>query len=61
MIAAAFSFWQMPRRAERTAPDPSKPRPAPVFIGDAVQPWGGETMLLAILRAQAEDETSRNG
>lgn len=61
MITAALSFWRMPLRAERTATKPPKPRPAPVFIGDAIQPWGGETMLLSILRAQDEDDAARNG
>ena len=46
-------FW--PQAAERSEvrPQPPKPRRAPVFVGDAVQPWGSGTMLLAILRQQA--------
>jgi len=56
MFASALSsFWASPLR-EDVAPEPPKKRPTPLFIGDAVQPWGGETMLLSILR----DEALRN-
>ncbi len=38
--------------------DVSKPAPkkcgSPVFIGDAVIPWGEETLLLKLLRDQTE-------
>lgn len=62
MFAAALSsFWASPAR-EDTVPEPPKKRPTPLFIGDAVQPWGGETMLLSILRRevlrQIEDDNS---
>ena len=61
MFAATFSaFWTAPAK-DRTAPEPPRKRPAPVFIGDAVQPWQGETMLLALLRAGSEDSAGRNG
>ncbi|MFA3916889.1 hypothetical protein [Ruegeria hyattellae] len=32
------------------------PRHGSVFIQDAVTPWGGETMLLTLLRRQAEKD-----
>lgn len=53
MFAASLShLWSMPARTT-AAPDPPRKRPGPVFIGDAVQPWGGETLLLALLREEA--------
>jgi hypothetical protein len=58
MFATALSsFWSSPAR-EDTASGPSEKRPTPLFIGDAVHPWGSETMLLSILRSDAlrEDE-----
>ncbi|WP_291729269.1 hypothetical protein [Leisingera sp. F5] len=40
---------------DRTKPKP-KPLLAPLFIQDAVTPWAGSTMLLALWRQQeAED------
>ncbi|MCX8953265.1 hypothetical protein OU790_07440 [Ruegeria sp. NA] len=48
--------WTVSRDAEVMAkPDP-KPLRAPVFIHDAVTPWGAETMLLKLLREQAADQ-----
>ena len=38
-----------------TSPEP-KPRRAPVFIQDAVTPWGQETLLLALWRAQQDQD-----
>ncbi|MCL6282343.1 hypothetical protein M3P21_02280 [Ruegeria sp. 2012CJ41-6] len=42
------------------AKDATGKKPAPhhgaIFIQDAVTPWGGETMLLALLRAQAKKD-----
>lgn len=53
MIATARAFfWPVPPAAD-TAPEPTTERHPPVFIGDAVQPWAGETVLLAILREAA--------
>lgn len=50
MLTATFSaFWGFSTSEKTTAPAPAK-RTGPVFIGDAVQPWGRETMLLAIMR-----------
>lgn len=44
-------------RNERTttAPEP-RPLRAPVFVQDAVMPWQGETLLLALLRQQVQDQ-----
>ncbi|MGA9435358.1 MAG: hypothetical protein WBV62_14085 [Roseobacter sp.] len=53
MFANARSFFWATEPREVTAPEPPKKRPTPVFIGDAVQPWGGETLLLSILRDDA--------
>ncbi len=33
-----------------------EPRRAPVFIQDAITPWRGETLLLALMRAQAPED-----
>ncbi|MGD9294225.1 MAG: hypothetical protein PVI41_05015 [Roseobacter sp.] len=52
---ALSSFWPAPAR-EDTAPEPRARRASPVFIGDAVRPWGQDTMLLHILRRDAPDE-----
>lgn len=48
--------WQRQRddSVATTGPDNRKRR-APVFIHDAVTPWGGETLLLSLLRQQALD------
>ncbi|WP_299408340.1 hypothetical protein [uncultured Roseobacter sp.] len=54
MFTSALSFFWPTFSLERAAAKPPQPRPAPIFIGDAVQPWGGETMLLQILRHEAE-------
>ncbi|AVL53752.1 hypothetical protein CEP88_14835 [Roseobacter denitrificans] len=52
MFATSLShFWSMPARTT-AAPEPPRKRSGPVFIGDAVQPWGGETLLLALLRKE---------
>lgn len=56
MIAATLSaFWTQPTQTD-TAPAPRKRRPSPVFIGDAVQPWGTETLLLEVLRRDAREQ-----
>jgi len=48
------SLWTSarPEPREITAPERTARR-GPVFIQDAVTPWGGETLLLSLLRAQA--------
>lgn len=61
MITATFAqFWTLPPR-EKSTPEPPKKRPGPLFIGDAVQPWGHETMLLTLLRRDAakDDQSVR--
>ncbi|MDW3223266.1 MAG: hypothetical protein R8G34_10330 [Paracoccaceae bacterium] len=56
MFASTLSFFWPLSTPDRSAQKPPAPRPSPVFIGDAVQPWGQETMLLSILQnAQKED------
>ena len=52
-------FWQWLAQAEqpaqaRTGPE-LKPRPGPIFIGDAVVPWKGSTLLLEILKGDAKE------
>ncbi|SHE35363.1 hypothetical protein SAMN05444279_101266 [Ruegeria intermedia] len=44
------------QRAEATTGPEPKPRRAPVFIQDAVTPWGRETLLLALWRAQQDQD-----
>jgi hypothetical protein len=59
MFAAALSgFWPAPPKAQER-PAPPRKRPAPVLIGDAVQPFAGETLLLALLRAEAEKKDAQ--
>ncbi len=52
-------FWQWLAPAQRSAEartgGEQKPRPGPIFIGDAVVPWKGSTLLLEILREDAKD------
>lgn len=49
-------LWAFRQDAETaTGPDP-KPMCAPVFIHDAIIPWGTETMLLKLWREQAADQ-----
>ena len=59
MIRAIHTAWFLPIMRE-DAPAATGPKPArrsgPVFIHDAVTPWLGETVLLALLRQQAEDD-----
>lgn len=42
--------------AEATTDPKPKPRRAPVFIQDAVTPWGQETLLLTLWRAQQDQD-----
>ena len=49
---ALTSFWPAAPRAD-AVPDKPRKRPPPIFIGDAVQPWAGETLLLTLLREAA--------
>ena len=58
MFAAPFwTFWTLPARSD-TQPAAPERRAPPVFIGDAVQPWAGETMLLSLLRQEAQENQS---
>ena len=53
MFANALSnFWPVTAPVEATVQPPTKRHP-PIFIGDAVQPWAGETLLLTLLREAA--------
>lgn len=53
MFATSLShLWSMPARTT-AAPEPPRKSAGPVFIAAAVQPWGGETLLLALLREEA--------
>ncbi|WP_282129039.1 hypothetical protein [Roseobacter litoralis] len=53
MFATSLShLWSIPAR-DTTKPEPPRKSAGPVFIGDAVQPWGSETLLLALLREEA--------
>ncbi|WP_282152281.1 hypothetical protein [Ruegeria atlantica] len=53
---ATSLFWTHSQAAEtHTGPAP-KPLRAPVFIHDAITPWGTETLLLKLLREQAADQ-----
>lgn len=54
LSATLAALWVSPVRDD-ALPAPPKNRSGPVFIGDAVQPWGEDTMLLALLRRDAEN------
>lgn len=54
MFAATLtSFWPATAKTD-SAPEPPRRYRGPIFIGDAVMPWGAETLLLARLREDAE-------
>lgn len=48
-------FWAVADTTptDRVVTGPEPRRGAPVFMTDAVTPWGNETLLLSILRQQA--------
>ncbi|NVO56152.1 hypothetical protein HW561_10165 [Rhodobacteraceae bacterium B1Z28] len=54
--AIAPPIWALAQDADTTTGPPPKPMRAPVFIHDAVTPWGQETMLLKLWREQAVDQ-----
>jgi hypothetical protein len=55
MFASALNpFWWMARSDTATGPEPKPRRSTPVFIGDAIQPLGRNTVLLEIMRRDAE-------
>lgn len=60
MFAAALnSFWAVDT-VKREKPARPKRLSTPVFIGDAVQPWNGQTMLLEIIRRDADRLTTQD-
>ena len=50
------SYWAFTQNTDTATGPPPKPVRAPVFIHDAVTPWGGETMLLKLWREQSADQ-----
>lgn len=49
-------LWGYSQKNDATTGPPAKPVRAPIFIHDAVTPWGSETMLLRLWREQATDQ-----
>ncbi|WP_050605107.1 hypothetical protein [Ruegeria sp. 6PALISEP08] len=49
-------FWAFSQDTDSTTGPQPKPMRAPVFIHDAVTPWGSETLLLKFLREQVADQ-----
>lgn len=47
----ADGYFPKVEELQKTAPKTCR---SPVFIGDAVIPWGAETLLLKLLREDAE-------
>ncbi len=55
MLTTAVSFfWPMSDAPATTRPERRR-QPGPIFIGDAVQPWGQDTLLLAVLLRDVRD------
>ncbi len=54
-----FPAWTLPER-DRTTPAGQPRKSTPVFIGDAVQPLGGDTLLLEIIRRDAQAEKDQS-
>ncbi|WP_170326349.1 hypothetical protein [Ruegeria arenilitoris] len=54
--ALTHPIWTVPQETDATTGPERKPTRAPVFINDAVTPWGQETLLLKLLRDQAADQ-----
>lgn len=54
MFSNAVTYPWVSHTADKTAAEPPKPRRTTVFITDAVQPWGDETLLLMLLRRDAQ-------
>ncbi|MGI9370758.1 MAG: hypothetical protein ACR2O2_18165 [Ruegeria sp.] len=54
--AIAPPIWFAAPDTESVTGPPSKPRRSPVFIHDAITPWGRDTMLLALWREQVRDQ-----
>ncbi len=58
MFALTFPglIARLPRVSATPTHKPPRPRAAPVFIGDAVQPFAGATMLLTVISAERPEE-----
>ncbi|MEM1353061.1 MAG: hypothetical protein AAGF27_12005 [Pseudomonadota bacterium] len=52
LTATLNAFWPALPKTD-SAPQPPRKYRGPIFIGDAVMPWGRETLLLALLREDA--------
>ena len=59
MFANALASIWFPPDAVQATPERA-PRRAPVFVGDAVQPFAGETLLLTLLREAALRELDQS-
>lgn len=64
MLTATLSalpwFGNDPARSDTASVSPERLR-SPVFIGDAVQPFGQETLLLFLMRKAAQEEPDQSG
>ncbi|WP_298934296.1 hypothetical protein [uncultured Ruegeria sp.] len=49
-------LWAFLQDTDAVTGPPPKPMRTPIFIHDAVTPWGPETMLLKLLREQVADQ-----
>ncbi|QJF52805.1 hypothetical protein [Roseobacter ponti] len=60
MFASVFFPARILPERDRTAPAAPSRKSTPVFIGDAVQPLGRDTLLLEIIRrdARADEDQS---
>lgn len=54
--ALTAPIWSFSQEADATPAPERKPMRAPVFINDALTPWGHETLLLKLMRDQAADQ-----
>ncbi|MES0825750.1 hypothetical protein [Ruegeria sp. SCP11] len=50
------TLWTFSQDSDAATGPERKPMRAPIFIHDAVTPWGQETLLLKLLREQAADQ-----
>ncbi|WP_420585762.1 hypothetical protein [Ruegeria sp.] len=49
-------LWTISQDSDTATGPERKPMRAPIFIHDAMTPWGQETLLLKLLRDQAIDQ-----
>ncbi|KMW60618.1 hypothetical protein AIOL_000782 [Candidatus Rhodobacter oscarellae] len=64
MFAALTSLWAAPptyKVADHTQYEPPKPPRSPVLMGDIINSWGGEPVLLQQWRADAQDAREEFG